>query len=89
MPQVSLSQDGMFAAHAQQGLNVGEEFLLFGSAACRSKCVLWIMSPAAGKIVAIVGVVTSGHGDFIAVIEFGMPRRVRVKAKANLTFVVR
>ena len=35
VPQVSLRQDGMFAADTQQRLNVGEEFLLFRSAACR------------------------------------------------------
>ena len=59
----------MFAAQAQQRLDIREYLLLLRCAAICGEGVFGIVDPAAGKIVAIVWIGAAWHSNLIAVIE--------------------
>src|SRR5260370_14240145 len=71
MPELTAAKCCMLASQAKELLDAGKDFLLLWSASLGGERAFFIFVPAAGKIAAIVRIVSAGHGDFITVIELG------------------
>lgn len=71
MPEFAGLQRWVLATEAEDSLYTYVDFLLLRGASFSGESVIAIFFPAAGKIVAIVGIGAAGHGEFIAVVEFG------------------
>src|SRR5271165_1142828 len=84
MPQLSGTQRCVLVPEPQESLYVGEDFLLSGGSSIGCKRICWIFLPAAGEIAAIVWVASSGHGDFITIIEFRNAAKRKRQAEREL-----
>src|SRR5215471_1555294 len=56
----------MITSQLQQGLNVGVDILLFGRPSRLRERALRVTRKSTGKIAAIVGIIATGHRDFVA-----------------------
>src|SRR5450432_2161963 len=71
MPELFAAERIMFAAQTQQGLHILKDVLLFSCPAGEGKCIFRVIGPTAGKVSAIVRIASTGHGDFVAIVELG------------------
>ena len=83
MPELAATQGTMVASQAQQFLDIGKDFLLLGRSSLRRESTFFVFVPAAGKIAAIVRVISSWHSDFVAVIEFGNAAQGKGQSKSE------
>src|SRR2546421_10210091 len=69
MPQLAGAQGGVFAAKPEQRPNARKHLLLAARAARLRERVVRITNPSAGEIASVVRIATSGHPDFVAVVN--------------------
>src|SRR4029077_10230001 len=75
----------MFAARAQQLLDVREYLLLLRCAAVSGEGVFGIADPASGKIVAIVWIGGAWHSNLIAVIQLRNSAQGKRQTRSHIT----
>src|SRR5579883_617274 len=86
MPELAGFERGMFAAQAQERLDIGENSLLLRRAARFGEGIPGVIVPSTGEIAAVVGVSAAGHSDFIAVAELRNPAQRECQPEGKLEF---